>query len=167
MDTRFPFVDWFRNASPYINAHRGRTFVILIEGEAMASGRGEQLIQDLALLHTLGVRLVVVFGIRPQVHEALTAAGVEPTRVDGRWVADRAVMAHVEQVAAHQRLWLEARLSLGLPSTPLHGVELSVISGNLVTAKPLGVREGVDFDHSGEVRRVRASAIEGLLEKAR
>ncbi|MDK9686369.1 amino-acid N-acetyltransferase [Halomonas sp. LC1] len=165
MDTRFPFVDWFRNASPYINAHRGRTFVILIEGEAMASGRGEQLIQDLALLHTLGVRLVVVFGIRPQVHEALTAAGVEPTRVDGRWVADRAVMAHVEQVAAHQRLWLEARLSLGLPSTPLHGVELSVISGNLVTAKPLGVREGVDFDHSGEVRRVRASAIEGLLEK--
>ena len=94
MDTRFPFVDWFRNASPYINAHRGRTFVILIEGEAMASGRGEQLIQDLALLHTLGVRLVVVFGIRPQVHEALTAAGVEPTRVDGRWVADRAVMAY-------------------------------------------------------------------------
>lgn len=78
----------------------------------------------------------MVFGIRPQVHEALTAAGVEPTRIDGRWVADRAVMAHVEQVAAHQRLWLEARLSLGLPSTPLHGVELSVISGNLVTAKP-------------------------------
>ncbi|MCA1773916.1 MAG: amino-acid N-acetyltransferase [Halomonas sp.] len=165
MDTRFPFVDWFRNASPYINAHRGRTFVILIEGEAMASGRGEQLIQDLALLHTLGVRLVVVFGIRPQVQEALTAAGVEPTRLNGRWVADRTIMAHVEQVAAHQRLWLEARLSLGLPSTPLHGVELSVISGNLVTAKPLGVREGVDFDHSGEVRRVRASAIEGLLEK--
>ncbi|BBI59818.1 hypothetical protein HSBAA_11240 [Vreelandella sulfidaeris] len=82
-------------------------------------------------------------------------------------MADRAVMAHVEQVAAHQRLWLEARLSLGLPSTPLHGVELSVISGNLVTAKPLGVREGVDFDHSGEVRRVRASAIQGLLEKVR
>ncbi|PRY65178.1 N-acetylglutamate synthase [Vreelandella songnenensis] len=165
MDKHFPFVDWFRNASPYINAHRGRTFVILIEGEAMASGRGEQLVQDLALLHTLGVRLVVVFGTRPQVQEALSRASVEPTRVNGKWVADRAVMAHVEQVAAHQRLWLEARLSLGLPSTPLHGVELSVISGNLVTAKPLGVREGVDFDHSGEVRRVRAGAIEGLLDK--
>ncbi|MCB8888904.1 amino-acid N-acetyltransferase [Vreelandella malpeensis] len=163
MDTRFPFVDWFRNASPYINAHRGRTFVILIEGEAMASGHGEQLIQDLALLHTLGVRLVVAFGIRPQVQAALNAAGVEPARVDGRWVADSAVMTHVEQVASHQRLWLEARLSLGLPSSPLHGVELSVVSGNLVTAKPLGVREGVDFDHSGEVRRVRATAIKELL----
>ncbi|WP_447529616.1 amino-acid N-acetyltransferase [Vreelandella sp. TE19] len=163
MDTRFPFVDWFRNASPYINAHRGRTFVILVEGDAMASSRGEQLIQDLALLHTLGVRLVVVFGVRPQVQKALSESGIEPVHVGGRWVADRAVMAQVEQVASHQRLWLEARLSLGLPSSPLHGVELSVVSGNLVTAKPLGVREGVDFDHSGEVRRVRGGAIEELL----
>lgn len=165
MKNRFPFVDWFRNSSPYINAHRGRTFVILIEGEAMAQGRGEQLIQDLALLHTLGVRLVVVFGIRPQVQESLTAAGIEPDRHDGRWVASAAIMSQVERIAAEQRLWLEARLSLGLPNTPMHGVELTAVSGNLVMAKPLGVREGVDFDHSGEVRRVRAGAITGLLEQ--
>ncbi|MEQ5800928.1 amino-acid N-acetyltransferase [Halomonas sp. H10-9-1] len=165
MDTRFPFVDWFRNTSPYINAHRGRTFVILIEGEAMARGRGEQLVQDLALLHTLGVRLVVVFGIRPQVRQALDAAGITPGQHQGRWVADGAVMACIERVAAEQRLWLEARFSLGLPNTPMHGVELTAASGNLVMAKPLGVREGVDFDHSGEVRRVRTQAIEGLLEK--
>ncbi|MFP4263346.1 MAG: amino-acid N-acetyltransferase [Halomonas sp.] len=165
MDTRFPFVDWFRNSSPYINAHRGRTFVILIEGEAMARGRGEQLIQDLALLHTLGVRLVVVFGIRPQVQQALEEAGITPGQHQGRWVADAEVMACIERVAAQQRLWLEARFSLGLPNTPMHGVELTAVSGNLVMAKPLGVREGVDFDRSGEVRRVRASAIEGLLEK--
>ncbi|PMR76072.1 amino-acid N-acetyltransferase [Billgrantia endophytica] len=165
MDTRFPFVDWFRNSSPYINAHRGRTFVILIEGEAMARGRGEQLIQDLALLHTLGVRLVVVFGIRPQVQQALDAAGIDPVRHVGRWVADAAIMGHVERVAAEQRLWLEARLSLGLPNTPLHGVELTAVSGNLVMAKPLGVREGIDFDHSGEVRRVRAAAVQGLLDR--
>ncbi|MCH4562050.1 amino-acid N-acetyltransferase [Halomonas sp. EGI 63088] len=165
MDTRFPFVDWFRNSSPYINAHRGRTFVILIEGEAMARGRSEQLIQDLALLHTLGVRLVVVFGIRPQVDQALEAAGIVPKCHQGRWVADQGIMACVERIAAEQRLWLEARLSLGLPNTPLHGVELTAVSGNLVMAKPLGVREGIDFHHSGEVRRVRAAAIEGLLEK--
>lgn len=165
MDTRFPFADWFRNSSPYINAHRGRTFVILIEGEAMANGRGEQLIQDLALLHTLGVCLVVAFGIRPQVQAALDSAGIVPHCHDGRWVADEAVMGHVERVAAEQRLWLEARLSLGLPNTPLHGVELTAVSGNLVMAKPLGVREGIDFHHSGEVRRVRTSAIRGLLER--
>ncbi|GAA3900357.1 amino-acid N-acetyltransferase [Halomonas cibimaris] len=164
MDTHFPFVDWFRHASPYINAHRGRTFVVLVEGEALGAERGEPLIQDLALLHTLGVRLTVVFGVRPQVEAALAADNIVPERANGRWVADAAVMRRVEQVAAQQRLWLEARLSLGLPSTPLHGVELSVVSGNLVTAKPLGVREGVDFDHSGEVRRVRAAAIDGLLD---
>lgn len=163
LNTRFPFVDWFRNSSPYINAHRGRTFVILIEGEAVANGRGEQLIQDLALLHTLGVRLVVVYGIRPQVHAQLADSGIAPSRHDGRWVADHAIMRCVERVAAEQRLWLEARLSLGLPNTPLHGVELTAVSGNLVMAKPLGVRSGVDFDHSGEVRRVRAAAIESLL----
>jgi amino-acid N-acetyltransferase len=165
LDTRFPFVDWFRNSSPYINAHRGRTFVILIEGEAMARGRGEQLIQDLALLHTLGVRLVVVFGIRPQVEQALDEAGIVPRRHEGRWVADEAIMACVERVAAEQRLWLEARLSLGLPNTPLHGVELTAVSGNLVMAKPLGVRQGIDYDHSGEVRRVRVSAVQGLLDR--
>lgn len=163
MDSRFPFVDWFRNSSPYINAHRGKTFVILIEGEAMASSRWDQLLQDLALLHTLGVRLVLVYGIRPQVNQALEAAGVTPYRVEGRWVADRRIMEHVERIAARQRLDLEAQLSLGLPNTPLHGVELTAVSGNLVTAKPLGVREGVDFDHAGEVRRVRSQAIESLL----
>ncbi|MHB0776651.1 amino-acid N-acetyltransferase [Halomonas sp. WWR20] len=165
MNTRFPFVDWFRNSSPYINAHRGRTFVILVEGEAMASGRWEQLIQDLALLHTLGVRLVVVYGVRPQVAQALADAEIVPQHINGRWVADRDIMCHVERVAADLRLRLEARLSLGLPNTPQHGVELTAVSGNLVMAKPLGVRGGVDFGHSGEVRRVRARTIEGLLER--
>ncbi|MCK0713573.1 amino-acid N-acetyltransferase [Chromohalobacter sarecensis] len=165
MDTRFPFADWFRNSSPYINAHRGRTFVVLIEGEALASERWEPLLQDLALLHTLGVRLVMVFGIRPQVGEALSESGIEPRRIEGRWVADEAIMRHVERIAAELRLKIEARLSLGLPNTPLHGVELTVVSGNLVTAKPLGVRDGVDFHHSGEVRRVRSDAIAGLLSQ--
>ncbi|MCG7601484.1 amino-acid N-acetyltransferase [Halomonas sp. McH1-25] len=165
MDTRFPFVDWFRNSSPYINAHRGRTFVILIEGEAMANGRGDQLTQDLALLQTLGVRVVVVYGIRPQVNRVLEEEGVVVQRHAGRWVADAAIMRCVERVAAEQRLWLEARLSLGLPNTPLHGVEVTVVSGNLVMAKPLGVRDGIDYDRSGEVRRVRAQAIESLLDR--
>lgn len=165
MNTRFPFADWFRNSSPYINAHRGRTFVVLIEGEALASERWEPLLQDLALLHTLGVRLVMVFGIRPQVGEALSEAGIEPRRIEGRWVADESIMRHVERIAAELRLKIEARLSLGLPNTPLHGVELTVVSGNLVTAKPLGVRDGIDFHHSGEVRRVRSQAIADLLAK--
>ncbi|WP_136256009.1 amino-acid N-acetyltransferase [Onishia niordana] len=165
MNTRFPFVDWFRQSSPYINAHRGRTFVVLIEGEAMAAGHSESLIQDLALLHTLGVRLVLVFGIRPQVSAVLAEEGITPRREEGRWVAEDAIMARVERIAAEQRLWFEARLSLGLPNTPLHGIELTAVSGNLVMAKPLGVRNGLDFARSGEVRRVRAEAIDALLDQ--
>ena len=164
MNTRFPFADWFRNSSPYINAHRGRTFVILIEGDALSSSRRTQLIQDLALLHTLGVKLVVVFGVRPQVAEALQAAGIEADRHQGRWVVTREILGHLEQQVATLRLRLEASLSQGLPNTPLHGVELSAVSGNLVMAKPLGVREGVDFLHGGEVRRVRSEAIQGLKD---
>ena len=165
MNTRFPFADWFRNSSPYINAHRGRTFVILIEGDALSSSRRTQLIQDLALLHTLGVKLVVVFGVRPQVAEALQAAGIEADRHQGRWVVTREILGHLEQQVATLRLRLEASLSQGLPNTPLHGVELSAVSGNLVMAKPLGVRHGVDFLHGGEVRRVRSEAIQGLLSQ--
>ncbi|MBN8411737.1 amino-acid N-acetyltransferase [Halomonas denitrificans] len=165
MTTSFSFVDWFRHSSPYINAHRGRTFVVLVEGEAMAAGRGESLIQDLALLHTLGVKLVVVFGIRHQVHAVLDSEGIVPVRHQARWVADDTIMARVERVAAEQRLWLEARLSLGLPNTPLHGIELTTVSGNLVMAKPLGVRDGVDFQRSGEVRRVRSGAVRALLDQ--
>lgn len=131
----------------------------------MAAGRGESLIQDLALLHTLGVKLVVAFGIRHQVHSVLEAEGISPVRHQGRWVADETIMARVERVAAEQRLWLEARLSLGLPNTPLHGIELTTVSGNLVMAKPLGVRDGVDFQRSGEVRRVRSGAVRALLEQ--
>ena len=138
--------------------------MVLIEGEAIAAGQGEQLIQDLALLHTLGVRLVVVFGIRAQVTQALNERHITPLRHDGRWVASDAIMAQVERIAAQQCLWLEARFSLGLPNTPLHGSEMTVVSGNLVMAKPLGVRDGIDFERSGEVRRVRSGAIEKLLK---
>lgn len=130
----------------------------------MSGGRGEQLIQDLALLNTLGVRLVMVYGIGHQLKQVLAKEGIEPQRHNGRWVADQTIMRWVERVAAEQLLWLEARLSLGLPNTPMHGVELTAVSGNLVMAKPLGVRLGVDFDHSGEVRRIKASAIESLLD---
>ncbi|WP_106477561.1 amino-acid N-acetyltransferase [Phytohalomonas tamaricis] len=165
MDTSFPFADWFRNSSPYINAHRGRTFVILIEGEALREERRDALIQDLALLHTLGVRLVLVLGVRAQVREAFAHIGLEPQPHQGRFVVNQDMMAIIEREVATLRLAIEARLSLGLPNTPLHGVELTAVSGNLVMAKPLGVREGVDFIHGGEVRRIRAPAIEALLSQ--
>ncbi|OHV13884.1 amino-acid N-acetyltransferase [Kushneria phosphatilytica] len=165
MDTAFPFADWFRNSSPYIDAHRGRTFVILVESEALADHEQSSLIQDLALLHTLGVRLVLVFGVRESTAQALSVAGIVPRRHQQQVVIDDAAMAVIEREIARLRLLIEARLSPGLPNSPLHGMEINALSGNLVMARPVGIRDGVDFQHAGEVRRVRASAIRGLLEQ--
>ncbi|MFC0268066.1 amino-acid N-acetyltransferase [Kushneria aurantia] len=165
MDTSFPFADWFRSSSTYIDAHRGRTFVVLIEGEGLEAERRAPLIQDLALLHTLGVRLVLVFGARTQVRRALAQARVEPRRHQGRFVVDEQAMTIIEREISALRLAIEARLSPGLSNTPLHGVEINAISGNLVMARPLGIREGVDFLRGGEVRRVRTAAIRNLLDQ--
>lgn len=164
MDISFPFADWFRNSSTYIDAHRGRTFVVLIEGEGLEQARRAPLIQDLALLHTLGVRLVLVFGVRTQVRQALEAREIAPHWHQGRFVVDDAIMSVIEQETSALRLAIEARLSPGLSNTPLHGVEINAISGNLVMARPLGIRDGVDFQRGGEVRRVRSDAIRSLLD---
>lgn len=165
MDTSFPFADWFRNSSTYIDAHRGRIFVVLIEGEGLDPERRAPLIQDLALLHTLGVRLILVFGVRAQVRNALQREGIVPHRHQGRFVVDETIMGIIEHEASTLRLAIEARLSPGLSNTPLHGVEINAISGNLVMAKPLGIRAGVDFLRAGEVRRVRSEAIRTLLDQ--
>lgn len=70
-------VNWFRNSSPYINAHRGRTFVVLLGGEVLDTPRLPTLVHDLALLNALGVKLVLVHGARPQISQRLEAAGLK------------------------------------------------------------------------------------------
>ncbi|MGD8430364.1 MAG: amino-acid N-acetyltransferase, partial [Ectothiorhodospiraceae bacterium] len=57
-------VQWFRRSSPYINAHRGRTVVVSVGGEAMEDGSLPRLVHDLALLNSLGIRVVLVAGAR-------------------------------------------------------------------------------------------------------
>jgi len=119
------FIRWFRGSSPYIHAHRGRTFVITLGGEAVADPGFPSLVHDIALLHGLGIRLVLVHGARPQI---------------------------------------EALLSMGLANSPMAGAQIRVASGNFVTARPLGVRDGVDYGHTGLVRRIDAEAIRQRLD---
>ncbi|MEJ2480400.1 MAG: amino-acid N-acetyltransferase [Acidihalobacter sp.] len=163
--TSSPNITWFRNAAPYINAHRGRTFVICVGGEAAADlERLPELVHDLALLATLGVRLVLVHGARPQIEERLRAERRELHYVNGLRVTDTPALRAVVAAAASVRVELEARLSMGAANTPMSGVRLSVASGNHVVAKPLGVRDGVDYQHTGEVRRIDTGAIRAQLE---
>lgn len=158
------FVGWFRQSSPYINAHRGRTFVVALGGEAVADAGFASVIHDLALLHSLGVRLVLVHGARPQIDERLRRAGLEIRYVRGLRVTDEAALPSVRAAVGSVRMEIEALLSMGLANSPMAGARIRVASGNFVVARPLGVRDGTDYQHTGEVRRVDQAGIRTWLD---
>ncbi len=153
------FVDWFRSSSPYIHAHRGRTFVIVIGGEAVADAGFPNLVHDLALLHGLGIRVVLVHGARPQIEERLKLRRIEMKYANGLRITDDAALGCVKEAAGAVRVEIEGLLSMGLANTPISDARIRVCSGNFVTAKPIGVRDGIDYCHTGEVRRIDAEAI--------
>jgi amino-acid N-acetyltransferase len=159
------FVHWFRSAAPYIHGFRGKTFVIAFGGELVADGGFVQLAHDVNLLNSLGVRLVLVHGVRPQVEARLTESGTAIRYVNGLRVTDDAALACVKEAAGTVRVEIEALLSLGLANTPMAGADIRVASGNFVTAQPLGVRDGVDLLHTGEVRKIDAAAIRRRLDQ--
>jgi amino-acid N-acetyltransferase len=158
------FVQWFRAAAPYIHAFRGRTFVIAFGGEVVADGKFVGLTHDLSLLASLGVRLVLVHGARPQIERELAARGIESRYVRGVRVTDEATLACVKQAGGQLRLEIEALLSVGLPSSPMAGAEIRVASGNFVVARPKGVVDGVDMLYAGEVRKIDTEAIRRRLD---
>lgn len=158
------FVHWFRSAAPYINAFRGKTFVIAFGGEVVSEGQFVGLAHDINLLSSLGVRLVLVHGARPQVEAQMQERGAEMRYVQGVRVTDEPALASVKEAVGIVRVEIEALLSLGLANTPMAGSDIRVAAGNFVTAKPIGVLDGVDLQHTGEVRRIHAEAIQKRLE---
>ncbi|MGZ8219177.1 amino-acid N-acetyltransferase [Methylomagnum sp.] len=159
------FVRWFRGSSPYIHAHRGKTFVVYFGGEAVANPSFPGLVHDFALLNSLGVRLVLVHGIRPQIDARLTARGLDAHYHQGARITDRAALECVKEAAGTVRVEIEALMSMGLANSPMAGARIRVASGNFVAAKPVGVRDGVDFQHTGEVRRIDADGIRAALDR--
>ena len=152
-----------RHAAPYIHAHRGHTFVVAFGGEALEDGAAG-LIHDLAVIHVLGIRLVLVHGARPQIERAMRRYGVSSRFHQGRRITDAAGLRAVEEAVAATRVAIEARLSMGLPGTPMSGMRLRVVSGNFITARPLGVIDGVDYQYTGAVRRVDTHGIRDALD---
>ena len=158
------FVDWFRNSSPYIHAHRGRTFVVVFGGEAVADSAFTNLIHDIALLHGLGIKLVLVHGARPQIEERLLMRKAKMSYINGLRVTDEEALVCVKEAAGAVRVEIEALLSMGLANSPMAGAGIRVASGNFVTAQPIGIHDGIDYGHTGLVRRVDAEAIQKQLD---
>ncbi|TQV77640.1 amino-acid N-acetyltransferase [Exilibacterium tricleocarpae] len=162
-DANQAYVDWFRQSSPYINTHRGKTFVLMLPGAALEHRNFDNIVHDITLLTSLGVRLVLVHGTRPQIDARLRAAGTESSFHNNLRITDQRSMTHVAEAAGATRTAIEAALSTGLPNSPMHGAYIRVVSGNFITAKPLGVRDGIDLQHTGQVRRIDSDAVHRAL----
>ncbi len=157
-------VEGFRHSVPYINTHRGKTFVIMLGGEAIEHENFSSIVNDIGLLHSLGIRLVVVYGARPQIDANLAAHHHEPLYHKNIRVTDAKTLELVKQAAGRLQLDITARLSMSLNNTPLQGAHINVVSGNFIIAQPLGVDDGVDYCHSGRIRRIDEDAIHRQLD---
>jgi len=154
------YARWFRGSTPYISMHRNRTFVVVLEGAAFAHPNFVNVVHDLALVHVLGARLVLVHGAREQLDAALPDARFHA----GRRVTTPADVPTLLGIVGQLRSQLEALLSTGLPTSPLRETDIAVVGGNFVTARPIGVLDGVDHELTGRTRKVQARRINAALD---
>lgn len=158
------FVNWFRDSSPYIHAHRHRTFVIYFGGEALLDDSFTNLIHDFALLNSLGIRLILVHGIRPQIDRSLKIRKQSSQFHNALRITDKHTLQCVKESAGLVRVDIESLLSQGVSNSPMSGAKLRVVSGNFITAQPLGVIDGIDYQYTGKVRRIDNIAIQQQLD---
>lgn len=153
------FVAAFRQSAPYIHAHRGRTFVLAFSGEAVADEHFPLLVEDITLLSSLGVRLVIVHGARPQIEQLLAQRKVESEYVNAIRVTDAVAMECTRDAVGSIRVQIEALFSVGIANTPMSGAGIHVASGNYISACPYGIHDGVDFGYTGRIRKLDTRAI--------
>ncbi len=164
MENPTQFVEWLRSVAPYIHAFRGKTFVVAFPGELVMAGALPVLAHDLSLLHALGIKVVIVHGSRPQVEEQLALRRVETRFHNGLRITDAIALECAKEAAGELRLDIEAAFSQGLPNTPMANSAIRVISGNFVLARPMGIIEGVDLEHTGVTRKVAHETINPILD---
>jgi amino-acid N-acetyltransferase len=136
----------------------------MIGGETLAHEQFQNIVHDIALLNSLGVRMVLVHGARPQIDELCQQKNITAKFHNNKRITDEPMLVTVQQAVGQLRSKIEALLSTGTSNSPMHGADIRVVGGNFVMAKPLGVLDGVDFAHTGEVRKIDTKAIERILE---
>ncbi len=164
MDDALQFVNWLRSVAPYIHSFRGQTFVVAFPGELVRSGALQTLVHDISLLHALGIKVVIVHGSRPQVEEQLALRKVESAFHNGTRITDSAALECAMEATGELRLDIEAAFSQGLPNTPMAHAEIRIISGNFITATPLGILDGIDMQLTGKTRKVAFDSIQRILD---
>lgn len=156
-------IEWFRASTKYINAHRGKVFVVLLSGEALQDNNLSNVVYDLTLLHSLGVKLVLVHGARPQISAALESAGKQSDYHKNLRVTETDCIETIMRVVGGESARLDALFSMGGNNSPMQGSDIRLSRGNFVTAKPVGIHDGVDYHYTGKVRKIQTQAIEQQL----
>jgi amino-acid N-acetyltransferase len=164
MDNPTQFVAWLRSVAPYIHAFRGKTFVVAFPGELVRAGALPVLAHDLSLLHALGIKVVIVYGSRPQVEEQMALRNEQSRFHNGLRITDEVALECAKEAAGELRLDIEAAFSQGLPNTPMANAAIRVISGNFVVARPMGIIDGVDLEHTGLARKIAYETIHPILD---
>ncbi len=158
------FTALFRHSAPYINAFRNRTFVLFVSGAGIADAGFSDIVHDIALLHTLGIRLILIHGARPQIEQKLTLAGHSTQYVKDLRVTDDIALRCAKEAVGSLKMEIEAVLSMGIANSPMAGAQLRIVTGNFIIAQPYGIRDGIDYLHTGQVRRIDTEAINTLLD---
>lgn len=158
-------VSWFRHSAPYINVHRNNTFVLMLGGEAIAHPNFDKIVHDIALVKSLGARLVLVFGARPQIEQTLQQNGLPSVFENNLRITSEESLTLIKQVIGVIAKDIEAKLSMGLVNSPMHNAHIDTVSGNFIVAQPIGVDDGVDYCMTGKVRRINHAAISQQLDQ--
>lgn len=164
-DTQQDYVKWFRDTSPYIKSQRGKTIVLMLPGAAIAHDNFINIVNDINLLSSLGIRMVLVHGARPQIEQRLAQEKHSTSFHKGRRITDAKSIGLVTEAVGAIRSKIEAAFYSRHLNAPRDSHHLQVISGNFVAAMPIGVIDGVDLQHTGKVRSIDVEPIEDLLDR--
>lgn len=146
-------------ALPYIKKYNGKVIVVKYGGNAMINEQlKEQVMEDIALLWLIGVKVVMVHGGGPEINEVMDKFGKKPEFVDGLRVTDKETVDIVQMVLAGK---VNKSLVTLLQMKGGHAVGLSGIDGGLIEAQMKNERLG----YVGKITKIRPQPINDLLEK--
>jgi acetylglutamate kinase len=165
-------LDLLREALPYIQRFKGKTFVVKFSGK-VTEDRDHliSLCEELALLHQVGIRICVIHGGGKQLSDLARKMGVEQTIIEGRRVTDDETLEMAKMIFAGK---INTDILAALRHRGIHAVGLSGIDGNIVHAerrppkevfdRKTGESTEVDFGHVGDILEIDARLLTVLLD---
>ncbi len=156
-----------RNAAPYIRMYKGKVFVVKVGGAIFASAaETRSLVEQVAILHQIGIRVVLVHGGGPQLDEMQRSLGLEPKMIDGRRVTDEKT---IEVTVMVLNGLLNTRLLGICRELGIRAVGISGVDGGLVNAHrraPVKGADGgtIDYGQVGDIDGIDPDVLHKLLD---